>query len=235
MRFRVCAQDEIRQHMVLVSVTVNTSLPFIHRKLPSRGNLLVGKNHLFIGSLLQKPNLKSKSGILENIKDPRLISINILVKCFDGWLYLKGVAESFWIKSSVLWWFCFSTEAQVTSSENLTPEPLKCSMPCMVLVPRDVQCSAFPGTGWGREFLTNIHFWCATKMPYGVKLVITAASNRVLFLICDIFTKKSLQACLLVLSSHISLAKSLMRAGNDLEKSVLHRHFCVVYFKGSYY
>lgn len=25
-RFRVCAQDEIRQHMVLVSVTVNTSL-----------------------------------------------------------------------------------------------------------------------------------------------------------------------------------------------------------------
>ena len=26
MRFRVCAQDEIRQHMVLVSVTVNTSL-----------------------------------------------------------------------------------------------------------------------------------------------------------------------------------------------------------------
>lgn len=26
MRFRVCARDEIRQHMVLVSVTVNTSL-----------------------------------------------------------------------------------------------------------------------------------------------------------------------------------------------------------------
>lgn len=25
-RFRACAQDEIRQHMVLVSVTVNTSL-----------------------------------------------------------------------------------------------------------------------------------------------------------------------------------------------------------------
>lgn len=68
----------------------------------------MGKNRLFIGSLLQKPNLKRKNGILENIKDPRLISINILVKCFDRWLYLKGVAEShFGEKSSALWWFCF--------------------------------------------------------------------------------------------------------------------------------
>lgn len=113
--------------------------------------------------------------------------------------------------------------------------PLNCSIHYMVLVAKEIQCSAFPGTGWGREFLTNIHFWCATKMPYGVKLVITAASNRVLFLICDIWTKKSLQACLLVLSSHILLAKSLMKTGNDLEKSVLHRHFSVFHFKGSYY
>lgn len=81
----------------------------------------MGKNHLFIGSLLQKPNLKSKNGILENIKDPRLISINILVKCFDRWLYLKGVAEShFGEKAVPFGGFALSTEAQVSLSGNPT-------------------------------------------------------------------------------------------------------------------
>lgn len=76
MRFRVCAQDEIRQHMVLVSVAVNTSLlPSSTENCLQEVTCWWKKNDLFIGNLLKKPNLKSKSDILESIKDARLIPI----------------------------------------------------------------------------------------------------------------------------------------------------------------
>lgn len=60
MRFRVCAHDEIRQHMVLVSVTVNTSF------LPSSiENCLEEvtcwwKKSLIYWQSTQKPKLKKQ-------------------------------------------------------------------------------------------------------------------------------------------------------------------------------